>query len=162
MRRVFAFTIISSAVVILAACDPGYVIGARLSLARTTKDSCLIAATRRLMREGDSTAINRRRGSYFRVELAKPPSVVPDSAPWIWNNAMIKIGPAADSTLPVRLTTEWIGVAQIIPLPEQRLFIDAATSELERVRSTCAPASSAHVQCFAHGFGGRPACGDST
>ena len=71
---------------------------------------------------------------------------------------MVQIGPVRDSTLPVELTTVWIGNAERIPLRDQRRFIAAATSELERVRAACSPTSPAQMECVAKGWGGRPAC----
>jgi len=145
------------AIIGAAACDPGYGVGARLHLAPTTSDSCILIAMSQPSFVYDGKKVDRKRGSTFQVSMGVPRALA-DSAPWMWDHALLSIGPARDSTLPVELIATWIGTAHTVRLSDQRRFIGVATAQLEQVRTACAAASAAKIECVAVGLGGHPAC----
>jgi hypothetical protein len=154
--RVVMRIVVTVAAVGTAACDPGYGVGARLRLAPTTSDSCILAAVSGYLKSPDEKRVDLKRGSSYQVSMIVP-SAVADSAPWFWNHALLVIGPISDSTLPVEIVKSWIGNAQTVPLSYQRRFIAVATSRLAEVRVHCAQAT-AKIECLAIGQGGHPAC----
>lgn len=137
---------------IFTACDPVYFIGARMRLRPMANDSCALASMSRSFGRGAIDGMDSPEGATVPLKLAV------DSSGRSWSNVQLRYRPERDSTALFEIITGWMGTARSVPVDQQRRFVAAATSVLQRIRLSCLPDSAAKVECVARGLGGHAAC----
>jgi len=131
---------------------PFCAIGARVRLPLNLHDTCVLATMGQAFGQKAFDTLDVHHDTTISIssrDLVRLPGTSP----------VLYFGPRGDTAVVLEITSWWMGHSDAVPMPQQRQFVAAATSTLESIRSACAPASAARVECVTRGVAKREACG---
>lgn len=161
MRSLIA---ILSTVLVVAACDPVYTLGARTQFTPAPTTGCVGASLKASPRYAEVQPLDPHQGTGFRLTLHDSALAGRGGKVPGWRHVTLRVESAGtDSASAVSLAYVWLGGAESVPLGVQRQLLVLAADVLGDLRAACAPgAPSPVVECFARGLGGAPACRPTT